>query len=205
MEAHLQLTKPDKDPYPTISFGTGSLVRLPGPSISQPNVYQFNSTSYSAMYNELYSKDAKLYNANGILKMLDRNRGVKWGPERWQDWRVGVPRVGQRMGGEGDAEYSADQGYQGTINILLKTQDQVRQDLNTLRGVVRKEIIHVPDHESSQYHLQPKVVTRQRNTSRDHLTEIACRVLNHTTKTMDMPIAILPARTDIPLYHNQDK
>ncbi|KAL0256296.1 RNA polymerase II subunit A C-terminal domain phosphatase [Diplodia seriata] len=90
MEAHLQLSTAH---YPVISFGTGSLVRLPGPSISQPNVYAFNNTTYDAMYRELEGKDARLYRANGILNMLDRNRNTKRYPERWQDWRVGVPRV----------------------------------------------------------------------------------------------------------------
>jgi RNA polymerase II subunit A C-terminal domain phosphatase SSU72 len=45
------------------------------------------------MYNELDTKDPRLYKANGLLPMLDRNRNVKWGPERWQDWPIGVPRV----------------------------------------------------------------------------------------------------------------
>src|SRR5882757_1432125 len=79
MESHLRLAAAN---YPVISFGTGSLVRLPGPSISQPNVYQFNKTSYDSMYKELEAKDPRLYRANGILNMLGRNRGVKWGPER---------------------------------------------------------------------------------------------------------------------------
>lgn len=92
MEAHLRLSQAN---YPVISFGTGSLVRLPGPTITQPNVYQFNKTSYDSMYKELESKDERLYRANGILNMLDRNRSVKWGPERWQDWPVGVPRLQQ--------------------------------------------------------------------------------------------------------------
>ena len=67
MEAHLRLTTAPS-PYPTISFGTGSLVRLPGPSITQPNVYTFNSTSYATMHDELASKDSRLYRANGILQ-----------------------------------------------------------------------------------------------------------------------------------------
>ncbi|KAI9672353.1 MAG: RNA polymerase II subunit A C-terminal domain phosphatase [Caeruleum heppii] len=90
MEAHLQLSAAR---FPVVSFGTGSLVRLPGPSITQPNVYAFNTTSYDSMFTELESKDPRLYRANGLLNMLERNRGVKWGPERWQDWKVGVPRL----------------------------------------------------------------------------------------------------------------
>ncbi|KAI9789443.1 MAG: RNA polymerase II subunit A C-terminal domain phosphatase [Piccolia ochrophora] len=90
MEAHLRLSAAR---YPVVSFGTGSLVRLPGPTITQPNVYAFNSTSYDSMYKELESKDQRLYRANGLLNMLERNRAVKWGPERWQDWKVGVPRL----------------------------------------------------------------------------------------------------------------
>jgi len=100
MEAHLRLSQAH---YPVISFGTGSLVRLPGPTITQPNVYQFNKTSYDSIYKELEAKDPRLYRANGLLTMIGRNRGIKWGPERWQDWQVGVPRLTQEkdMGSEG--------------------------------------------------------------------------------------------------------
>ncbi|KAL9091119.1 MAG: hypothetical protein Q9165_005046 [Trypethelium subeluteriae] len=98
MEAHLRLSSPPHS-FPCLSFGTGSLVRLPGPSLNQPNVYHFNTTSYHAMHSELLAKDPRLYRANGILQMLERNRSVKWGPERWQDWVPGVPRVVPRGGG----------------------------------------------------------------------------------------------------------
>ncbi|KAJ3473304.1 hypothetical protein NLG97_g10385 [Lecanicillium saksenae] len=101
MEAHLRLSQAN---YPVISFGTGSLVRLPGPTITQPNVYQFNKTSYDSMYKELDSKDSRLYKNNGILNMLSRNRGVKWGPERWQDWAIGVPRL----------KHTTDRGSEGS-------------------------------------------------------------------------------------------
>jgi len=89
MEAHLVLSLSQ---YPVISFGTGSAVRLPGPSIDKPNIYSFNSTTYDEMYNSLKEKDPRLYHANGLLGMLDRNRRIKGCPERWQDWKVGVPR-----------------------------------------------------------------------------------------------------------------
>lgn len=116
MEGHLQLATAN---FPVISFGTGSLVRLPGPSISQPNVYPFNVTSYDTMYTELQGKDPRLYKQNGILNMLERNRGIKFGPERWQDWAVGRPRL---------EKYSMDQGSKGSeagvVDIVLTCEER---------------------------------------------------------------------------------
>lgn len=146
MEAHLRLTT-CAVPYPTISFGTGSLVRLPGPSISQPNTYSFNTTSYRHMYDELLAKDPRLYNANGILPMLERNKNVKWGPERWQDWRIGVPRVGKRLGGE-EADFAEDKGYEGTesgtVDVVITCEervwDAVVDDLLTRGGPLNRPV-----------------------------------------------------------------
>ncbi|KYK54630.1 protein SSU72 [Drechmeria coniospora] len=137
MEAHLRLAQAN---YPVISFGTGSLVRLPGPTITQPNVYQFNKTSYDSMYKELETKDARLYKNNGILNMLDRNREVKWGPERWQDWAIGVPRL----------QHSKDRGYEGTeggiVDVVFTCEercwDAVIDDLLN-RGSPLNRPVHV--------------------------------------------------------------
>jgi len=137
MEAHLQLALAG---YPVISFGTGSLVRLPGPSITQPNVYQFNKTSYDSMYKELEAKDPRLYRANGLLNMLQRNRGVKWGPERWQDWVVGMPRL----------SHASDRGSNGTeggaVDVVFTCEercfDAVVDDLMA-RGAPLSRPVHV--------------------------------------------------------------
>ena len=116
MEAHLRLSIAD---YPVLSFGTGSLVRLPGPSITQPNVYSFNSTSYQSMYQELEAKDSRLYNANGILPMLERNRSVKWGPERWQDWPIGMPRLSELQQGKGSKGAEG-----GIVDVVITCEER---------------------------------------------------------------------------------
>lgn len=110
------------------------------------------------MYKELESKDARLYRANGILPMLERNRGIKWGPERWQDWKVGVPRVGKRTvttddvaaQGAPEALFSTDLGSHGTeaglVDIVFTCEercwDAVVDDLLS-RGSPLNRPVHV--------------------------------------------------------------
>ncbi|KAL8130119.1 hypothetical protein V2J09_019274 [Rumex salicifolius] len=61
MEAHFVLKRQGFD---VSSYGTGQHVKLPGPSIREPN---------------------NIYKRNGILPMLKRNLSVKLAPQRWQD------------------------------------------------------------------------------------------------------------------------
>lgn len=81
MEAHARLKKKG---FNVRSFGTGDKIKLPGPSMNQPNVYDFGTT-YEFIYQDLAKKDKAMYKQNGILHMLDRNRKIKEAPERLQD------------------------------------------------------------------------------------------------------------------------
>ncbi|KAJ2507896.1 RNA polymerase II subunit A C-terminal domain phosphatase [Coemansia sp. RSA 1939] len=84
MEAHYQLKRHG---YNIRSFGTGSQVRLPGPTAAQPNIYGFG-TAYDKIYNELRAQDKALYTRNGLLAMLERNRTVKQAPQRFHSESV---------------------------------------------------------------------------------------------------------------------
>lgn len=141
MEAHLRLSSAPTA-FPVISFGTGSLVRLPGPSITQPNVYHFNTTSYNQMYEELQEKDERLYRSNGILNMLDRNRNLKWGPERFQDWVPGQPRLDHIS--KGDKGSTGTEG--GVVDVIITCEercwDAVVDDLMN-KGSTLNRPVHV--------------------------------------------------------------
>lgn len=81
MEAHHVLAKKG---YKVCSFGTNSMVRLPGTSVNSPNVYAFG-TPYREIVKDLESKDSKAYLENGLLQMMQRNAKIKEAPERFQD------------------------------------------------------------------------------------------------------------------------
>lgn len=56
MEAHNVLQKKG---FHVRSFGSGNCVKLPGPGIDKPNIYEFG-TPYEHMYQQLIAKDKTL-------------------------------------------------------------------------------------------------------------------------------------------------
>ena len=82
MEAHYFLQKTG---FHVRSFGTGTTVRLPGPTPETPNVYPFATVTYKEMYDQLASQNEQLYSDNGVLDMLERNLNLKAHPERFQE------------------------------------------------------------------------------------------------------------------------
>lgn len=73
-----------KKGFEVCSFGTNSQVKMPGPTADRPNTYSFGQ-SYDHIYNDLKTKDSNLYTQNGLLSMLERNKKLKNGPQRFQN------------------------------------------------------------------------------------------------------------------------
>jgi RNA polymerase II subunit A C-terminal domain phosphatase SSU72 len=66
------------------SYGAGNRVRLPGQTQDDPRVFEFG-TPYHEMFKRLYEENFHFYSKNGNLQMLDRDRKLKFCPQRWQD------------------------------------------------------------------------------------------------------------------------
>jgi len=81
MEAHNFLQKKG---YNIQSYGTGNMIKIPGKSEREPNTYPFGTT-YDFIYDDLKNKDLELYTKNGMLHIMERNRRIKSGPEKFQD------------------------------------------------------------------------------------------------------------------------
>jgi len=81
MEAHSFLNKKG---YDIESYGTGNMIKIPGESERKPNTYPFGTT-YDSIYADLKTKDETLYTKNGMLHIMERNRRIKTGPERFQE------------------------------------------------------------------------------------------------------------------------
>ncbi|GMN53396.1 hypothetical protein TIFTF001_022538 [Ficus carica] len=118
MEAHSLLKRQGFD---VSSYGTGAHVKLPGPSLREPNVYDFG-TPYKLMLDDLRRKDPELYKRNGILPMLKRNSSVKTAPQRWQD-------------------NAGDGAFDVVFTFEEKVFDMVIEDLNNREHVLMKSVL----------------------------------------------------------------
>lgn len=118
MEAHSLLKKHGFD---VSSYGTGAHVKLPGPSLREPNIYEFG-TPYKHMFDDLRRKDPELYKRNGILPMLKRNSSVKLAPQRWQD-------------------NAADGSFDVVFTFEEKVFDMVLEDLHNRDQVLLKSVL----------------------------------------------------------------
>ncbi|GMI90391.1 hypothetical protein like AT1G73820 [Hibiscus trionum] len=118
MESHYLLKKQGFD---VSSYGTGTHVKLPGPSLREPNVYEFG-TPYKHMFDDLRRKDPDLYKRNGILPMLKRNLSVKLAPQRWQD-------------------NAADGYFDIVFTFEEKVFDMVLEDLHNRDQVLLKSVL----------------------------------------------------------------
>ncbi|TKY44842.1 RNA polymerase II subunit A C-terminal domain phosphatase SSU72 [Spatholobus suberectus] len=118
MEAHFLLKRQGFD---VSSYGTGAHVKLPGPSLREPNVYDFG-TPYKHMFDDLRRKDPELYKRNGILPMLKRNSTVKLAPQRWQ-------------------ENAADGSFDVVFTFEEKVFDMVIEDLHNRDHVLLKTVL----------------------------------------------------------------
>ncbi|KAI3797519.1 hypothetical protein L1987_32777 [Smallanthus sonchifolius] len=137
MEAHFLLKR---EGFDVCSYGTGTHVKLPGPSLREPNVYEFG-TPYKQMFDELRRKDPELYKRNGILPMLKRNLAVKTAPQRWQ-------------------ENGPDGHFDVVFTFEEKVFDMVVEDLHTRDHVLLKPVL-VINLEVKDNHEEAAVGARQ--------------------------------------------
>jgi RNA polymerase II subunit A C-terminal domain phosphatase SSU72 len=66
----------------TGSYGTSTVIKLPGESATAPNLYDFSQT-YREIYEDLLSKNEAYYRENGLLYLLERNMRIKEKPENF--------------------------------------------------------------------------------------------------------------------------
>ena len=66
------------------SYGTGKKVKIPGLTEKRPLEYPFG-TDYETILNDLFDKDKDFYTKREIIPMIQRDRGVKKAPQRFQD------------------------------------------------------------------------------------------------------------------------
>jgi RNA polymerase II subunit A C-terminal domain phosphatase SSU72 len=115
MEAHLQLQKSGMH---VESYGTGSHVKLPGPTADRPNVYDFG-TPYADILADLKGKDGDLYVHNGVLNMLERNVRIKRAPQPWKS------AMDSAFAATGTAQLDSYDRVEGQFDVILTFEERV--------------------------------------------------------------------------------
>ena len=59
-----------KNGFDVESYGTGSCIKLPGPSADKPNVFEFGKATYAEIYDTLSAKDHSMCVCRGALSRL---------------------------------------------------------------------------------------------------------------------------------------
>ena len=124
------------------------------------------------MYDELSQKPPRLYRTNGLLAMLERNLGVKWGPERWQDWPIGAPRLENLAKGDKGAN-----GVEaGVVDVVITCEercwDAVVDDLMNRGGGLNRPV-HVINVDIKDNHEEALVGGKAILDLADSLNEVA--------------------------------
>ncbi|VEU23674.1 DEKNAAC104930 [Brettanomyces naardenensis] len=120
MEAHKVL---QENGFIVRSYGTGSAVRLPGPTIDKPNVFPFG-TPYTKIFEVLNSQDLKMHKVNGVIEMTKRNMQIKKAPERWPY----LNQPPQRLDEEEHPGFDNDLDFQVVITCEERCFDAVVED-----------------------------------------------------------------------------
>jgi len=81
MEGHLIL---ENAGLTVLSYGTGTVVKLPGKTSMEPRVFKFG-TDYGNMYESLAKEDYGFFTQNGVIPLCRRGAAVKASPTRFQD------------------------------------------------------------------------------------------------------------------------
>eukprot|EP00667_Euglena_gracilis_P023229 EG_transcript_26159 len=74
-----------------VSSGVGEKVKVPGPALDKPNVFDFGGPTYEQMESDFRRADERLYTHNNLISMMARNKTVKPCPERFADVWAAVP------------------------------------------------------------------------------------------------------------------
>ncbi|KAL0380269.1 UNVERIFIED_CONTAM: RNA polymerase II subunit A C-terminal domain phosphatase SSU72 [Sesamum angustifolium] len=129
MEAHALLKREGLD---VASYGTGQHVKLPGPSLREPNVYEFG-TPYKHMLDDLRRKDPELSSISASQVAIQVS--AKWNTTNAQEECIC----------ENCSSALARNAADGTFDVVLtfeeKVFDMVIEDLHNRNHVLLKPVL----------------------------------------------------------------